>query len=52
MNVWTEPTGALHIDPPTSAPGDRLVLRAEMDLHVGLDRVLGGEVQRRGMQAD
>ncbi len=36
MNVWTGPTGALHIDPPTSAPGDRLVLRAEMDLHVGL----------------
>lgn len=36
MNVWTGPTGRLHIDPPTSLPGDRLVLRAEMDLHVGL----------------
>jgi len=36
MNVWTEPSGALHIDPPTSVAGDRLVLRAEMDLHVGL----------------
>ena len=36
MNVWTEPSGSLHIDPPTSAAGDRLVLRAEMNLHVGL----------------
>lgn len=36
MNVWTDPTGELHIDPPTSVAGDRLVLRAEMDLHVGL----------------
>jgi FPC/CPF motif-containing protein YcgG len=36
MNVWTDPFGSLHIDPPTSVPGDRLVLRAEMDLHVGL----------------
>lgn len=36
MNVWTDPTGELHIDPPTSQPGDRVVLRAEMDLHVGL----------------
>ncbi len=36
MNVWTDPGGSLHIDPPTSVPGDRLVLRAEMDLHVGL----------------
>ena len=26
----------LHIDPPTSVAGDQLVLRAEMDLHVGL----------------
>jgi len=36
MNVWWEPNGELHIDPPSSRPGDRLVLRAEMDLHVGL----------------
>ena len=36
MNVWTDPSGLLHIDPPTSKAGDRLVLRAEMDLHVGL----------------
>ena len=36
MNVWTEPSGSLHIDPPTSVAGDHLVLRAEMDLHVGL----------------
>lgn len=36
MNVWTGPTGPLHIDPPTSVAGDRLVLRVEMDLHVGL----------------
>ena len=36
MNVWTDPFGELHIDPPTSRPGDRFVLRAEMDLHVGL----------------
>jgi uncharacterized protein YcgI (DUF1989 family) len=36
MNVWTDPSGELHIDPPTSVAGDRLTLRAEMDLHVGL----------------
>jgi uncharacterized protein YcgI (DUF1989 family) len=36
MNVWPEPGGELHIDPPTSVAGDRLVFRAEMDLHVGL----------------
>lgn len=36
MNVWTDRAGELHIDPPTSAAGDRVVLRAEMDLHVGL----------------
>ena len=36
MNVWTDPSGLLHIDPPTSKAGDHLVLRAEMDLHVGL----------------
>lgn len=36
MNVWPEPGGQLHIDPPTSVAGDQFVLRAEMDLHVGL----------------
>ena len=36
MNVWPEPSGELHIDPPTSVAGDRFVVRAEMDLHVGL----------------
>ncbi len=36
MNVWTDPSGELHIDPPTSTAGDRLTLRAEIDLHVGL----------------
>lgn len=36
MNVWTDRTGELHIDPPTSVAGDRFALRAEMDLHVGL----------------
>lgn len=36
MNVWTERDGELHIDPPTSRAGDALVLRAELDLIVGL----------------
>jgi uncharacterized protein YcgI (DUF1989 family) len=36
MNVWAERSGELHIDPPTSVAGDRLVLRSEMDLLVGL----------------
>ena len=36
MNVWTDRSGELHIDPPTSVGGDRFGLRAEMDLHVGL----------------
>jgi len=36
MNVWSAPDGELHIDPPTSVAGDRFVIRAEMDLHVGL----------------
>jgi uncharacterized protein YcgI (DUF1989 family) len=36
MNVWTEPDGTLHIDPPTSRAGDRLTLLAEADLVVGL----------------
>lgn len=36
MNVWTDDAGRLHIDPPLSAAGDRIVLRAEMELYVGL----------------
>jgi len=36
MNVWFEPDGAMHIDPPTSQAGDRFVVRAEMDLLVGV----------------
>jgi len=36
MNVWWQPDGTLHIDPPTTAPGDRIVLRAERRLFVGL----------------
>lgn len=36
MNVWTDDDGRLHIDPPLSVAGDRIALRAEMDLHVGL----------------
>lgn len=36
MNVWTDHSGELHIDPPTSVAGDRFSIRAEMDLHVGL----------------
>lgn len=36
MNVWTEPDGTLHIDPPRSAPGARFAVRAEIDLLVGL----------------
>ncbi len=36
MNVWTDPDGELHIDRPKTTPGDDVVFRAEMDLHVGL----------------
>lgn len=36
MNVWTDPDGTLHIDPPLSRPGDRFRVRAEQDLLVGL----------------
>lgn len=36
MNVWTDPDGELHIDRPRTSPGDAVVFRAEMDLHVGL----------------
>jgi uncharacterized protein len=36
MNVMVRPTGEITIQPPTSRPGDRLVLRASMDLIIGL----------------
>lgn len=36
MNVWVGFEGEVHIDPPTSRPGDHVSLRAQMDLHVGL----------------
>lgn len=36
MNVWFEPGGIMHIDPPASRAGDRFVVRAEMDLLVGV----------------
>ena len=36
MNVIVHPSGELKIDPPLSKAGDYLVLRAEMDLIVGL----------------
>jgi uncharacterized protein YcgI (DUF1989 family) len=36
MNVWTDPDGSLHIDPPLSRAGDRFAVRAEMELFVGL----------------
>jgi uncharacterized protein YcgI (DUF1989 family) len=36
MNVWTDTSGELHIDPPLSKPGDRFGVRAEIDLLVGL----------------
>jgi uncharacterized protein len=36
MNVWTEPNGTLHIDPPLTQAGSRFVVRAEQDLYVAL----------------
>ncbi len=36
MNVWTDPDGTLHIDPPLSTAGARFRVRAEQDLLVGL----------------
>ncbi len=36
MNVLVLPNGELKIDPPPSRPGDYILLRAEMDLIVGL----------------
>jgi uncharacterized protein YcgI (DUF1989 family) len=36
MNVWWDPDGTVHIDPPVTRAGDHLILRAEMDLYVGL----------------
>ena len=36
MNVEIDPSGELKIGPPRSRPGDSILLRAEMDLIVGL----------------
>ncbi|GAC1331251.1 MAG: urea carboxylase-associated family protein [Candidatus Dormibacteria bacterium] len=36
MNVEVSPTGELDIKPPRSQAGDHVVLRAEMDMYVGL----------------
>jgi uncharacterized protein YcgI (DUF1989 family) len=36
MNVEVEPNGKLGIHPPRSKSGDKITLRAEMDLIVGL----------------
>ena len=36
MNVDVNPDGRLEIKPPRSGPGDHVVLRAEMDMYVGL----------------
>ncbi len=36
MNVWTDPDGTLHIDPPLSRPGALFRVRAEQELFVGL----------------
>ena len=36
MNVVVLPSGELRIDPPPSRPGDYILLRAEMDLVVGV----------------
>lgn len=37
MNVPVKPSdGSLSVEPPVSEPGDRIVLRAEMDLVIGL----------------
>jgi uncharacterized protein len=36
MNVIVHPSGELSIEPPLSRPGDHLLLRAEMDLIVGV----------------
>lgn len=36
MNVYADPDGTLHIDPPLSGPGARFRVRAELDVFVGL----------------
>lgn len=36
MNVQVAPNGTISVEPPLSKAGDRIVLRAEMDLLVGL----------------
>lgn len=36
MDVWTDIDGELHIDPPPTRPGDRIAIRAEIDLLIGV----------------
>jgi len=36
MDVWTDRTGELHIDPPPTRPGDIFAIRAEMPLFAGI----------------
>lgn len=42
MNVNIGPTGTLSVDPPTSRAGDHILLRAEMDMIVGLTACSAG----------
>jgi uncharacterized protein YcgI (DUF1989 family) len=48
MNVWTDPDGELHIDAPKSVAGDRFVVRAEIDLVIGLT-ACSAEKSNRGV---
>ena len=36
MNVWTDPEGELHIDPPPTVAGDLFTIRALRPVHVGI----------------
>jgi uncharacterized protein len=36
MDVWSDRTGELHIDPPPTRPGDRFAIRAELPLLAGV----------------
>ena len=52
MNVDVLPSGELRILPPRSRAGDRLVLRAEMDLDRRRDGLFGRALEQRPLQAD
>jgi uncharacterized protein len=51
MNVTVRPTGEISIQPPTSRAGDRIVLRAAMDLIVGI-AACSSELTNGGRCAD